>query len=100
MTLILLCPLLVLLLDMYVMPGTPLICVSMGVVVVCSTVWASAPVKLPLTVTVGGVTSGYWATGRVVRAMSPTRTSTTEDTIAVTGLFIKTSAIISYWFMK
>jgi hypothetical protein len=36
----------------------------------------------------------------VVRAMSPTRTRTTEATIAVTGLFIKTSAIISYWFMK
>jgi hypothetical protein len=66
----------------------------MAVVVVCSTVCASAPVKFPEIETVGGDISGYWATGRLVREISPTNTSTTEMTIAVTGLFIKVSAIM------
>src|SRR5260221_4271900 len=90
-----LCPLLVLLLDMYDMPGDPLICVSIAVVVVCSTVCASAPVNVPVTFTVGGVMSGYCAIGSVVIAMRPTSTITTDVTIAVTGLFINTSAIMS-----
>ena len=38
-------PSLVLLLVTYAMPGVPLTCVSIGVVTVCSTVVASAPVK-------------------------------------------------------
>src|ERR1041385_894630 len=87
-------PLLVLLLDMYDMPGDPLICVSMAVVVVCSTVCASAPVNIPVTLTVGGVMSGYWAIGNVAIAMRPTSTITTDVTMAVTGLFINTSAIM------
>ena len=70
----------------------------MAVVVVCSTVWASAPVKLPEIVTVGGVISGYWATGKVVIAIIPTNTITTDITMAVTGLFIKVSAIIIIFF--
>jgi len=66
----------------------------MAVVVVCSTVCASAPVKIPETLTVGGVMSGYCAIGNVVMAMKPTNTITTEITIAVTGRFINTSEII------
>src|SRR6187549_3560808 len=62
-TVIPLCPLLVLLLVMYVMPGVPFTCVSMAVVVVCSTVWASAPVKFPEMDTVGGEILGYCAIG-------------------------------------
>ncbi len=37
-------PVLVLLEEMYAMPGVPLTCTSTGVATVCSTVWASAPV--------------------------------------------------------
>ena len=93
-TLIVLCPLEVLLLVMYDMPGVPFTCVSIGVVVVCSTVLASAPVKFEEILTVGGVMSGYWEMGNVLNAISPTSTITTEITIAVTGLLIKVSAII------
>src|SRR6218665_336807 len=76
------------------MPGVPFTCVSIAVVVVCSTVCASAPVKLPEMDTVGGEISGYCATGRLIREITPTNTSTMEITIAVTGLFIKVSAIM------
>src|SRR5882724_6498717 len=67
------------------MPGTPLTCVSMAVVVVCSTVCASAPVKLLVICTVGGVIFGYWLTGMLRMARPPTSTMTIEITIAVTG---------------
>jgi hypothetical protein len=43
---------------------------------------------------VGGVISGYCEMGRVLIAMTPTSTITSDMTMAVTGLFIKTSAII------
>src|SRR3954452_3313279 len=76
------------------MPGEPFTWVSMAVVVVCSTVAASAPVKRPVMFTVGGVMSGYWATGRVSMAMMPTSTITMEITMAVTGRLIKVSAIM------
>ena len=46
------------------MPGVPFTCDSIGVVTVCSTVKASAPIKLLVTCTVGGVISGYWLTGQ------------------------------------
>ena len=42
-TVMLLAPVQLLLLDINAIPGVPLTCVSMAVVVVCSTVWASAP---------------------------------------------------------
>jgi hypothetical protein len=76
------------------MPGVPFTCVSIAVVVVCSTVCASAPVKFPEMETVGGEISGYWATGRFINEIIPTSTITIDITIAVTGLFIKVSAII------
>src|SRR6201999_188677 len=76
-------PLLALLLCIYAIPGTPLTCVSMAVVVVCSTVCASAPVKLLVICTVGGVISGYWLTGMDRMARLPTSRITREITIAV-----------------
>jgi hypothetical protein len=45
-------------------------------------------------VTVGGVISGYCPIGKFVIAKIPTTTITIDITIAVTGLFIKVSAII------
>src|SRR5262245_4363040 len=77
------------------MPGVPFTCVSIAVVVVCSTVCASAPVKFPAILTVGGEISGYWATGRLIKEIIPTSTMTMDITIAVTGLLIKVSAIIT-----
>src|ERR1700743_3398006 len=93
-TFICISPLFVLLLCMYSIPGVPLTCCSMGVATVCSTVWASAPVNWPFTCTMGGVISGYWSIGRMVMQIVPVSTSTTEITIAVTGLFINVLAII------
>jgi hypothetical protein len=74
------------LLCIYAMPGTPFTCVSIGVVVVCSTVCASAPVKLLEICTVGGVILGYWLMGILKIAREPTSRMTSEITIAVTGL--------------
>src|ERR1700743_2440589 len=71
------------------MPGTPLTWLSMAVVVVCSTVCASAPVKLLVICTVGGVISGYWLIGIFRIASDPTNKITSEITIAVTGLLRK-----------
>ena len=42
--------------------------------------------------TVGGVMSGYCATGKVIMAINPTSTITMEITMAVTGRLIKVSA--------
>jgi hypothetical protein len=69
----------------------------MAVVVVCSTVCASAPVKLPAMLTAGGVMSGYCAMGNIVNDINPTSTITIDITIAVTGFFIKVSAIMIYF---
>ena len=93
-TLTVLCPLEVLLLEIYDIPGVPFTWVSIGVVVVCSTVAASAPVNIPVILTVGGVISGYWAIGKLFIDISPTSTITIEITIAVTGLRMKVSAIM------
>src|SRR5678815_790394 len=76
------------------MPGVPFTCVSMGVVIVCSTVCASAPLYRVVILTVGGLMSGYWLTGKFKMDKTPTKTITMEITMAVTGLFIKLSAII------
>jgi hypothetical protein len=78
------------------MPGEPFTCVSIAVVVVCSTVCASAPVKMPDIETTGGVISGYCAIGRLVIEIRPTATITTDMTMDVTGLLINTSAIIFF----
>src|SRR5258708_631118 len=96
-TVILLWPLLVLLLAMYDMPGLPFTWVSIAVVVVCSTVCASAPVNMPVILTVGGAMSGDWEMGKMLIEIRPTKTITIEMTMAVTGLLINTSAIILTW---
>ncbi len=49
--------------DMYVIPCTPLICCSSGVVTVSATTWALAPGYAALTTTWGGVMSGNCETG-------------------------------------
>src|SRR6266700_3098445 len=87
-------PSLVLLVCRNAIPGEPFIWVSMGVVTVCSTVCASAPVNPPVICTTGGVILGYWATVRLLIASNPTIIITMEITMAVTGLLMKVLAII------
>src|SRR6478735_12797942 len=82
------------------MPGVPFTCVSTGVVTVCSTVCASAPVKLPVICTVGGVISGYWLMGRFMIDNTPNNTITIEITIAVTGRLINKFAIIIFSLIR
>ena len=77
------------------MPGDPFICISIGVVVVSSTVFASAPVKVAETLTVGGVMSGYCAIGNVDIAITPTNTITMEITIAIIIVIIITVTVLT-----
>jgi hypothetical protein len=66
------------------------------VATVCSIVWASAPVYVPITDTTGGVISGYWVTGRFRIDKTPTNTIIMEITIEVTGLLMNTSEIMIF----
>ena len=48
---------------------------------------------------VGGVMSGYWAIGRAIIAISPTRTMTMEMTQAKTGRSMKNRASTRFPFL-
>src|SRR5262249_37975404 len=74
---------------MYIMPSTPLTCSSMGAATVSATTWALAPGYDADTSTVGGVMSGYWATGSVNNAMVPASTITMDSTEAKIGRLMK-----------
>src|SRR5262245_45767896 len=74
---------------MYIMPSTPLTCCSMGAATVSATTCALAPGYAADTSTVGGVISGYCATGRVNSAMLPPRTMTIDSTEAKIGRLMK-----------
>src|SRR6478752_2748399 len=75
--------------DMYIIPSTPLTCSSIGAATVSRTVRALAPGYEAVTTMVGGVTSGYWATGRVTRATAPARVMTMDRTEAKIGRSMK-----------
>src|SRR5205085_5004611 len=75
--------------DMYIMPSTPLTCCSIGAATVSATTWALAPGYTADTSTVGGVMSGYCATGRVNSAMLPPSTTTMDSTEAKIGRLMK-----------
>src|SRR5258707_467243 len=74
---------------MYIMPSTPLTACSMGAATVSATVLALAPGYDADTSTVGGVMSGYCATGSVNRAMLPARVMTMLSTDAKIGRLMK-----------
>src|SRR5512135_606078 len=74
------------------MPSTPLTCCSIGAATVSATTLTSAPGYRAVTWTVGGVISGYSATGRRAAAMPPSRTMMTEMTHARTGRSMKNRA--------
>src|SRR5207245_1265459 len=69
---------------------------------VSATTWALAPGKLAVTRTVGGVMSGYSATGKKPAAMAPSRMITTEITHARIGRSMKkrasTASLLSGFF--
>src|SRR5215467_2903199 len=71
------------------MPSTPETCSSIGAATVSRNVIALAPGKNAVTFTVGGVTSGYWATGSVQTATPPASVITTEITVAKIGRSMK-----------
>src|SRR5208283_2689213 len=72
--------------------STPLTSCSIGVATVSATTLALAPGYAAVTEMVGGVTSGYCATGSRTRATRPTRTITTERTVAKIGRSTKKRA--------
>src|SRR5579872_3895440 len=69
--------------------STPLTSCSIGVATVSAITFGFAPGYVALTTTVGGTTSGYWATGSLNRASPPTRTITIDNTEAKIGRSIK-----------
>src|SRR3954467_3542362 len=69
--------------------STPLICASIGATTVEATTSALAPGYWPETLMTGGAISGYWATGRRVKATAPRITITCETTPARVGLSMK-----------
>src|SRR5579871_2893209 len=85
---------------MYIMPSTPLTCSSMGAATVSRTVSALAPGYTAVTTTVGGVTSGYWAIGRLNTATAPARVMTMDSTDAKIGRSMKkreiTTAVLGW----
>src|SRR5215218_3169547 len=74
---------------MYIMPSTPLTCCSMGAATVSATTWALAPGYDADTSTVGGVISGYCATGKFISAMAPASVTTMDSTAAKIGRSMK-----------
>src|SRR5580765_8385509 len=71
------------------MPSTPLTWASIGAATVSCTVLELAPGYSAVTLTVGGVTSGYCATGNVHTATPPANVMTTEMTVAKIGRSMK-----------
>ena len=75
------------------MLSTPDICCSMGVATACSTVAASAPVKVVCTWISGGAILGNWATGNSIMEARPSITIKMAMTIATMGLLMKNWAM-------
>src|SRR5207302_7181288 len=76
--------------DMYSMFSTPTICCSIGAATVSATTLALAPGYWQVTETVGGVISGYCATGSLATETTPASVITMEMTDARMGRLMKT----------
>ena len=74
---------------MYIISSTPFTCCSSGTAMVRATVSASAPGYVAITRTVGGVMSGYWATGSVLIVSTPASSITTARTMEKIGRSMK-----------
>src|ERR1700733_14286484 len=94
-TMMLLTPSLPLVEDIYLMPCTPLICCSNGIVTLDSTASAFAPTYVHETVTCGGVICGYCSIGKLGIAIAPARMITSEHTAAKIGRLMKKSRNIA-----
>src|SRR5688500_6814542 len=74
--------------------STPLISCSSGVATDASTSVALAPMKVVVTCTIGGTTSGYCAIGRHCIATAPSSTVMIDNTIATMGRSTKKRAML------
>ena len=79
----------------YIIPSTPFTCCSIGIPTVCATVSALAPGYAAFTCTVGGVISGYCATGNTLKVTNPATTINKASTVAKIGRSIKNFENIS-----
>src|SRR5688572_15443949 len=75
--------------------STPLISCSSGVATEASTSVALAPMKVVVTCTIGGTTSGYCAIGRPCIATPPSSTVMIDNTIATIGRSTKKRAMLA-----
>src|SRR5687768_7290661 len=75
--------------------STPLISCSSGVATEASTSVALAPMKVVVTCTIGGTTSGYCAIGRPCIATPPSSTVMIDRTMATIGRSTKKRAMLS-----
>src|SRR5882762_2615278 len=75
--------------------STPLTSCSMGVATFSATSRALAPGKFAVMEIVGGATSGYWATGSLTAATTPTMTMTIDRTAAKMGRSMKKRDILN-----
>ena len=80
--------------------STPLIASSKGVITLLVMVWASAPIYVVDTCTVGGAMSGYCSIGKATKPMIPSITMMTEITVDITGLSMNLSNLISLSLQK
>jgi hypothetical protein len=81
--------------SIYIMPGVPLSCCSIGVATACATVSELAPGYVALILTTGGVICGYWSIGNIVNPINPNMTINIDMTMENTGLSIKNETFIS-----
>jgi hypothetical protein len=84
---------------MYDIPGTPLMALSSGVTTALEQTSALAPTYLVVTETAGGAISGYWVTGKPVRASNPKRTMKTDITRDKTGLRMNKPTMVMFIWM-
>ncbi|GGF30407.1 hypothetical protein GCM10011339_18250 [Echinicola rosea] len=74
--------------DMYIIPGTPFMAFSNGVVTVLATTSELAPRYFALIETAGGAMSGNRATGSEKNVSAPSKTKKRDMTKESIGLFI------------
>ena len=82
--------------DIYIIFSTPLICCSSGAATVLAIVSAFAPLYVAITLTCGGITSGYSSIGKPLIDIIPAIIIIADRTVAKIGLLIKNSENIFY----
>src|SRR6185369_16781774 len=73
---------------MYLIPGTPLMALSIGITTALIINSPFAPGYSATIFTLGGEIEGYWVTGNLAKAITPNKVMISEITIDRTGLCI------------